>query len=205
MKAVIRLGQYVEILERLSPDKEYISSQELAELSGVTSSTVRQDFFYFPCLKGKTKKGYKVEELKENIIKILGLEKPKKIIIIGAGKIGTALSQYKDFKKLNIQFLAFFDIKESLIGKKRNNIPIYHLDSLESFIKKNPDVEIATIAVPENSAQQVVDKVIKAGIKAIWNFSPIIIKVPEDVLVEYEFVGTSLYNLIYLMKISREK
>jgi redox-sensing transcriptional repressor len=200
MKTIIRLGQYLEILGKVSESKKYISSKELGELNYVTPSTVRQDFFYFDTLKGKTKRGYEIESLKKEIVKILGLEKGRKLIIIGAGKIGTALSQYKDFKKLNIEFTAFFDIKESLIGKEIEGIRVYHLNDLKDYLKFHPEVEIATLCVPPDSAQDVADKAIKAGIKALWNFSPIIIKVPDNILIEYEFVGTSLYSLIYAMK-----
>ena len=200
MKTIIRLGQYLEILEKIPKSQKYISSKDLGELNYVTPSTVRQDFFYFDTLKGKTKRGYEVESLRKEIVKILGLEKGKKIIIIGAGKIGVALSQYKDFKKLNIEFVAFFDIKDSLIGKEIEGIKVYHLDDLKDFLKFHPEVEIATICVPPDAAQEVADKLIDAGIKALWNFSPTIIKIPDNILIEYEFVGTSLYSLIYAMK-----
>lgn len=197
MITILRFGRYLEIINKLPGDKQFVSSSELARLAGVTPSTVRQDFFHLLEMKGKSKLGYEVEKLRTNLMQVIGLDQDTRIVVLGAGKIGQAIVGYKEFHKINILIAAFFDKKESLVGTMIDGIPVYHIDELGHFLTLNPDIRIAVIAVPESEAFRVSDYAIKRGIQALWNFSPVIYNPSGNVIVEYEYIGQTLYKLIF--------
>jgi redox-sensing transcriptional repressor len=197
MIKILRLGRYLEIVDKMPADKAFISSSELARLAGVTSSTVRQDFFNLLEWKGKSKRGYDIALLRENLMQTIGLDQHTRLIVIGAGRLGQAIVGYKEFHKFNIHICAFFDKKTELAGSTIDGIQVYHIDELGAFLTQNPDIRIAVITVPEQEAFKVVDYAEKRGIKAIWNFAPVIFTHASGLLFEYEYIGQSLYNLIY--------
>ncbi|HDL50863.1 MAG TPA: redox-sensing transcriptional repressor Rex [Firmicutes bacterium] len=199
-KTVERLALYYEILITLPLRRKYISSEELGNLAGVSATTVRQDFLCFEEVEGKARKGYEVKKLKKALKEILNVDKKTCGIIIGAGKLGQAISGYANFKKSNICFKAFFDKDKRKIGKKINNIPILDIKTLPEFIKKNKSVEVAIVCIPPKEAQEVVENIVESGIKAIWNFSPTVLELPENVVIEYERIGVGFYKLLYNFK-----
>lgn len=199
-KTVERLALYYEILITLPLRRKYISSEELGSLAGVSATTVRQDFLCFEEVEGKARKGYEVKKLKKALKEIFNVDKKTCGIIIGAGKLGQAVSGYDNFRKSNICFKAFFDKDKRKIEKKINNIPVFDIKTLPDFVKKNPDIEVAILCIPPREAQEIVELVIESGIKAIWNFSPTVLELPEDIVVEYERIGVGFYKLLYNFK-----
>lgn len=205
LRVIRRISFYYEALLKLNlPDDYYISSTQLEEITGVSCNQVRQDFFYLGISIGKQKKGYQVKKLFKELKKILSIDRGADVIVIGAGRLGRALSEYKLFKVRNINVRSLFDTKEELVGNfvhvKGEEIPILHIDTLEDFLKTNSHIKIALLTVPEQSAQQLLDRLIASGIKGIVNFTPRILKRPEgtkDVQIVNDCIGASLYKIVY--------
>ncbi len=163
---------------------QFVSSEEMAAKVGITSSQLRKDLSYFGGL-GIRGTGYDVSYLLAKIKDVLGMNHPRRLAIIGAGKLGTALAGYKGFPQHGLEVKALFDIDETKIGWQFGEIAVYHISALKK-LKNELKLDIATIAVPADAAQQVTEVVVEAGFKAIWNFAPVRLKVPEDVYVRYE-------------------
>lgn len=196
IKRMPRYYRYLSLLQKMGISR--VSSKDLAKRMGTTASQVRQDFFSFGG-HGLQGYGYDVDFLYAEIHKILGLDIVHNMIIIGAGSLGHALAKYKDFDKKGFRIIGIFDIKTSLIGEEINEIQVRHLDSLPEFIKDNP-IDIAVITVPENSAIEVANLLINLGVKALWNFSPVELITPEDVIVENIHMIDSLMVLGFNLK-----
>lgn len=186
------------------PDDFYISSTKLEEITGVSCNQVRQDFFYLGISIGKQKKGYQVKKLFKELKKILSIDTGADVVVIGAGRLGRALSEYKLFKVRNINVRALFDVKEELVGNcvhvKGEDIPILHTDQMEEFLGQHPHIKIALLTVPEDSAQGLLDKLVDLGIKGIVNFTPRILKKPKiakDIQIVNDCIGASLYKIVY--------
>ncbi len=199
MTAIGRLGRYIEVLDTLPVDKGTVSSQELAALMGVTPSSVRQDFFNHLDMKGKSRIGYDVRELRAALVRRIGLDHETQVIIIGAGRLGQALVNYREFSRINIHFKAFFDRDKNKIDRVIEGLPVYPIDRLEDFLIESPQVRLAILTVPEDAAREVAEYARQCGIEAIWNFSPVRLNLGHDVLVQSEFIGENLYKLLYLM------
>jgi redox-sensing transcriptional repressor len=205
LRVIRRISYYYEALLKLNlPDTAYVSSKKLEDVTGVSCNQVRQDFFYLGISIGKQKKGYQVHKLFLELRKILSVDHVTKVIIVGAGRIGQALSNYKLFNDRNITVTALFDIKEGLVGsdvgKPGRKKPVLHVDQLDAYLQENPDIKIALLTVPEEAAQETMDKLIGHGVKGIVNFAPKILKVPKemrDVQVNNDCIGTSLYQIVY--------
>lgn len=198
MAVIRRLPKYHRYLKELLEKEVYrISSKELSKLIGFTASQIRQDLNCFGGF-GQQGYGYNVEELYKEIGRILGLDKTYKIIIIGAGNLGQALANYTNFEKSGFELLALFDINPKFIGMRIRDIPFRDIDELDEFILEN-SIDIAVVSTPKEAAQNVVDRLSKGNVKAIWNFAPTDIKVPDDVIVENVHLNESLYTLSYLI------
>jgi redox-sensing transcriptional repressor len=205
LRVIRRISFYYEALLKLNlPEDAYVSSKKLEDVTGVSCNQVRQDFFYLGISIGKQKKGYQVNKLFQELKKILSIDHGAKVIIVGAGRIGQALSNYKLFNDRNITVTALFDIKTDLvgseIGKPGRKKPVLHIDRLEAYLQENPDIKIALLTVPEEAAQETLDKLISHGVKGIVNFAPKILKVPKeirDVQVINDCIGTALYKIVY--------
>lgn len=197
-EAVIkRLPRYYRQIKMLDDaNVERVSSATLAEILGITASQVRQDFYNFGGF-GQQGYGYDVKNLRKEIAAILGLDREYNVIIVGAGHIGKALAGYKGFNKEGFHIKALFDI--NVQEKTFNEIPIYHMFNLGDYLKEN-QIDIAIIATQSDSAEDVARELIKNGIKAIWNFAPIDLKVPKDVVVENISMSESLFVLSYRAK-----
>ncbi len=205
LRVIQRISFYYEALLKLNlSDDSYISSKKLEEITGVSCNQVRQDFFYLGISIGKQKKGYLVKKLFKELKKILSIEKGAEVIVIGAGRLGRALSEYKLFKVRNIHVMALFDIKPELVGTiaeiKGEKVPIFHTDELETYLKEHPTVRIALLTLPEQSAQEMVDRLADYGIRGIVNFAPKILKLPKgskNVQLVNDCIGASLYKIVY--------
>ncbi|MCX7903307.1 MAG: redox-sensing transcriptional repressor Rex [Caloramator sp.] len=196
MAVVRRLPKYYRYLgELLRNDVERISSKELSERIGFTASQIRQDLNNFGDF-GQQGYGYNVRALYEEIGKILGLNKHYNTVIVGAGNIGQAVANYTNFERLGFHLLAIFDRNPKLIGISIRDKVIQDVDNLEEFLKSN-HVDIGIICVPKEQAQKIADIFVRCGIKAIWNFAPTDLNVPDDVIVENVHLSESLLTLSY--------
>lgn len=198
MAVIKRLPKYYRYLNELAKnDVDRISSKELSEKIGFTASQIRQDLNCFGDF-GQQGYGYNVKELLYQIAGILGLNKEYSTIIVGAGNIGQAIANYTKFERMSFNLKGIFDINVKLLGLKIRDIEIQDIDNLEEFIRENK-VDIVILCVPKNRAQGVTDLVTKNGVKGIWNFAPIDLKVPNDVIVENVHLSESLMTLSYLL------
>lgn len=193
---VRRLPKYYRYLKVIgSKGIVRVSSQELSDITGLTASQIRQDLNHFGGF-GQQGYGYNVEELTEEIEKIIGIDKNYKAIVIGAGNIGEAITLYYDAKNSGFSIVALFDNDEELIGKKIDGKEIYDIKDLEKFQKEfSPNIAIVT--VPGEAAQDICDVLVTNGIEGIWNFAPVDLKTPDDVVLEDVHFDESLYTLVY--------
>ena len=196
-RAVIsRLPRYYRYLGELSEEGvERISSKELSERMKVTASQIRQDLNNFGGF-GQQGYGYNVRYLYNEIAKILGIDRQHNIIIIGAGHLGQAIANYANFERRGFLIKGMFDVDPNLFGKTIRGARVYSLDNLEKFVSEN-DIQIAALTIPKTRAMEVADRLIKPGIKAIWNFAHTDLNVPDDVVVENVHLSESLMRLSY--------
>ncbi len=196
-QAVIgRLPRYFRYLGELKDTGvERISSQELSELMKVTASQIRQDLNNFGGF-GQQGYGYNVGHLYREIGKILGLDKKHHFIIIGAGNLGRALGNYTNFERRGFIFSGMFDQNPDLVGMKVRNVSVQPMENMERFIREN-DIDIAVLAIPKNGAEEVAEKLVRNGIKAIWNFAHVDLNLPKDIQVENVHLSDSLMKLSY--------
>lgn len=198
MAVIKRLPKYHRYLqELLRNDIERISSKELGEKIGFTASQIRQDLNCFGDF-GQQGYGYNVKDLFNEISGILGLTRQYTTVLIGAGNIGQAIANYSNFERLGFRLNAIFDINPKLIGIKIHDIEIKDIDLLDECLQ-NGKVDVGIICVPKNNAQKIADKLVSNDIKAIWNFAPTDLQVPEDVVIENVHLSESLMTLSYLM------
>jgi redox-sensing transcriptional repressor len=165
---------------------------------GFTASQIRQDLSCFGGF-GQQGYGYNVESLYNELKKILGVDKGFGIVIIGAGNLGQAIANHGKFEKRGYFLKGIFDVSDELIGKQINGIEIMEMERLGKFVKDN-DVDIAVLTVPRDVTASVADDIVKLGIKGIWNFSAMDLKVPEDVVVENVHLSDSIMVLGYKIK-----
>lgn len=199
-----RLPRYYRYLGDLLKDGvERISSGELSKKMHVTASQIRQDLNNFGGF-GQQGYGYNVRYLHGEIGSILGLDKEKNMIIIGAGNLGHALSNYAGFGKYSFNTLALFDIDPEKVDKERA-VPIYLLDDMEAFLQEN-HVDIAAITVPKDFARDTAKQIVKCGVKAIWNFAQVDLNdiLPEDVILQNVYLAESLMELSYNIGASQQ-
>ena len=199
MAVIRRLPRYFRYLQDLIKlDIKRISSRELSERMGITASQIRQDLNCFGGF-GQQGYGYNVEFLFNEISKILGVDKRFSCVIIGAGNMGTALANYENFKKRGFDILAVFDVDPDKIGSKVNGIDILSMDSLEDFTKNNK-VDIAMLTVPNRYVTEVAERVTSIGIKGIWNFSPLELRLENGAVVENVHLSDGLMVLGYRLR-----
>ena len=199
-----RLPRYHRYLGELLANKIYrVSSTELSRKMGVTASQIRQDLNYFGGF-GQQGYGYNVEILYSNITSILGLDKGYKTIIIGAGNLGRALANYAGFSKKGFRLCGIFDTDESIIGTSFSGMTVRSYDDISDFIKSEKP-NIAILAVPKNAVNSVAETVVGCGIKALWNFAHVDLKLPGDVIVENVHLSDSLMTLSYQMALLEDE
>ena len=199
-----RLPRYYRHLsELIDSNIERISSNELANRMRITASQVRQDLNNFGGF-GQQGYGYNVRLLRDEIGTILGLGNEQKCILIGGGNLGHAIANYSNFAKRGFTIKAIFDINPKIIGTKINDIKVYDIKELISFIKKNK-INIAIFALPAVAVKELVDGVINAGVEGIWNFSHLDIEAPKDVALVNVHLSDSLMTLAYKINEKRKR
>lgn len=181
-----RLPRYYRFLgELLKQNITKISSRELSEKMRLTASQIRQDLNCFGGF-GQQGYGYNVSELRQEIGKILGLENTRKIVLIGAGNLGRAITVHVDFKKYGYELIGIFDSNISMEGIEIAGVKIRHINQLEEFCREN-NPEMAVLCIPRSGAKATVEKLISVGVNAFWNFSH------YDIL--YDFPNADVENV----------
>lgn len=199
---IIRLSKYKNALAKLKAlGFVKVFSDNLADAAGVASSLVRKDFSIFG-ITGNKKGGYLVDELIEKVNDILGKNDIQKVIIAGAGNIGSALMKYAGFEKEGLKVSAVFDSDPSKTDKN-GPVPILSIDSMKDYIKQNK-IKIGIICVPDVSAPGVFDSMVSSGIKGVLNFAPVSLKTQEDIIVENVNLVGELESLIYFVNASKK-
>jgi len=198
-KAVYRLSLYLRCLQRLRANGiRTVSSEALAAAAGVKSTQLRKDLTYFGQF-GTRGLGYDVAQLAGMITDLLGTNSLQPVILVGVGNLGTALLSYRGFEKEGFEIVAAFDIDRSLQRGKRLKQPIFGMDRLAAFAAGH-GVKMAVLTVPATVAQEVANDLVAAGITGILNFAPIVLQVPEDVVVNNVNLAIELENLSYFIQ-----
>lgn len=198
---ISRMSTYYRTLTRLIEQKtDTVSSEKIADINDITSAQVRKDLSFFGSF-GKRGVGYNTKKLRSEIAAILGIDKKWNIALVGVGNIGRALVDYTEFQKQGFYVKALFDNDLKKVGTKIGRHEIHHIDDV-CYISNRESLEIAVIAVPASKAQQVVDSMVKCGVKAFLNFAPITIKVPQGILVKNENMSIELEALSYHLSIN---
>ncbi|HUZ18070.1 MAG TPA: redox-sensing transcriptional repressor Rex [Spirochaetia bacterium] len=202
---VLRLAKYRRLLYKLKNlGLERVFSNNLGDAIGVTPALVRKDFSMIN-LTGNKRGGYNIDAVIQSLDDILGQSKPKEIILVGCGKIGTALMENKEFERDGITIAAGFDIDPSKVHTTAST-PIYHVDQLEKFSREH-EIHVGIIAVPDTAATQVLDKMIDSGISGILNFAPVELKCskkcdrgncPTRCNIQNVNIALEIENLFYL-------
>lgn len=193
-----RLSVYLRCLNELvAQDIKTISSDGLAQKFHLNSAQIRKDLAYFGEF-GVRGVGYYVEDLRDHLTKILALDKARSVGIVGAGRLGTALSDYQGFHQSNFNVVALFDADKTRIGQKVGDAEIYDINNLGEIVAEK-EIEVIVIAVPAQFAQGVLEKATKAGIKAILNFAPTPLKVDGSTKLKTVDLTISLESLSYFL------
>lgn len=190
-----RLPQYLRVLkEKQKQEIEFISSTTIANELKLNPIQVRKDLAFVSETDGKPGVGFEVTELMKNLEDFLGLKNSVDAIIVGAGRLGHALLNYTGFEN-NINILAAFDFD----NEKCDNDKVFNVNQMEKIIREKK-VDIGIIAVPRLEAQKVCNQLVEYGIKAIWNFAPVNIMVPDDVVLKNEDLSASLSILLKMVE-----
>ena len=194
-----RLSIYLRCLNALdSAGVETISSQALAERFHLNAAQIRKDLAYFGEF-GVRGVGYYVKELRRHLRQILGLDRRLRVAIVGAGNLGLALADYPGFRQEGFEIAALFDAAQEKVGhESRGGVTIHDIRELRRIVRRER-LDIAVIAVPAPQAQPVVDQVVAAGIKAILNFSPGALHVPDGVKLKSVDLTVSLESLSFYL------
>ena len=199
-----RLPRYLRKLDELSESGvDKISSRQLGDLLGLTSSQVRQDFNCFGEF-GQQGYGYNVTALRAQIAGILGMERGFTAVLVGVGNIGRALMENFCFTDWGVNLSAAFDIKPALIGTEYKGVHIYSMDELERYLEEH-SVDIAVLTVPKPAAIPVTERLTASGIDAIWNFTNVELTEPNSsIIVENVHFSDSLLSLSYFVAERRD-
>jgi redox-sensing transcriptional repressor len=195
---VRRLSLYLRFLEEFEGQgMETVSSGALASRGSTTSAQVRKDLSFFGSF-GKRGLGYPVPDLADQLREILGLKQRYKVGMIGAGKIGSALVQYRGFRQRGFDIVAIFDSDPGKIGRQWNGLTVLGVDTLEQELGRQP-IDMAVLVTPADVAQAVTDRLLALGVKAILNFAPVQLAVPDDVVVKTVNLALELETLSYAL------
>ena len=198
-KAIYRLSVYLRCLQRLKANQiRTVSSEALAKAARVKSTQLRKDLTYFGQF-GTRGLGYDVEQLSKMISDLLGTTSLQPVILVGVGNLGMALLSYKGFEQEGFEIVAAFDNDISRKRDKGPGVPIYSMDKLEDVLHEH-NVRMAIITVPAAVAQEVANRLIDSGISGILNFAPMVLHVPDDVMVNNVNLAIELENLSYFIQ-----
>ena len=198
-KTIYRLSIYLRCLARLRENGiGTVSSEALAKAAGVKSTQLRKDLAYFGTF-GTRGLGYDVAELSQKISGELGTSRLQPVVLVGVGHLGLALISYRGFEKEGFEIIAAFDNEPNRRRDKKITQPILGIDELPKFIAEH-GVKMAILSVPVAVAQEMANKLIECGVMGILNFAPIVLAVPEDVMVNNVNLAIELENLSYFIQ-----
>lgn len=201
---VARLPRYLRYLGELRDEGiERVSSQELSDIMRVTASQIRQDLNTFGGF-GQQGYGYNVGHLYNEIGKILGLNREYQLIIVGAGHLGQALVNYSNFERRGFLFRGIFDHDPKVCGKKIRGITVRPMEEMAGFIRDN-NIDIAVLTIPKTSAVEVAEQLAACGIRGIWNFAHVDLRLPGHIQVENVHLSDSLMKLSYNLSSAEEE
>jgi redox-sensing transcriptional repressor len=196
MAVIRRLPRYFRYLyDLIRLDIRRISSKELSERMDITASQIRQDLNCFGGF-GQQGYGYNVQSLYEEIGHILGVDRRFKCVLFGAGNMGNALANYENFQRRGFDIIAIFDVHPDKVGTRINGVEVRHTDTMEDFLRENP-VDIAMLTIPNRIMPDITSRVVAAGVKGIWNFSPTDLRLGPGIVVENVHLSDSLMVLGY--------
>ena len=195
---VRRLSLYLRYLEEFETEGQAtVSSEALATRGGTTSAQVRKDLSFFGSF-GKRGLGYPVAELSERLRRILGLDRRYRVVVVGAGKIGSALVQYRGFRARGFDIVALFDSDPSKVGRAYDGLVVRDVAELDqALLKEAPDIGI--IVVPGDQAQAVADRLVTGGVRAVLNFAPAPLHVPDAVALKNVNLALELEALSFAL------
>ena len=189
-----RLPWYLSNIKLMKEKGEqYVSSIQISKEINIDASQIAKDLSYVN-ISGRTRVGYNIDALIEVLESFLGFTNMHKAFLFGVGSLGAALLRDSGLHHFGLEIVAAFDVNPELVGKDLNGIPIFHSDDFEAKMKEY-DVNIGVLTVPINIAQEITNKMVDGGIKAVWNFTPFRIRVPENIVVQ----NTSLYAHLAVM------
>ena len=192
---VARMPLYLHFLqEETAKGSKYISSTVIAQNISVSSVLVRKDLALVSSEAGRPRLGFAVNRLIVDIEKFLGYDNLSDVIVVGAGGLGRAFLGYEGFKNNGLNVVAAFDVDKDLIGTSVSGKRILDLEEMETFVKEN-SIRIAVITVPKHAAQEVLNRLIDAGIEAVWNFAPAPLRAPKNIVLKTEDLAASLAML----------
>lgn len=198
-KTIYRLSIYQRCLQLLKENGvETVSSEALAKAAGVKSSQLRKDLAFFGNF-GTRGLGYNVESLSAMIGETLGTTRLQPVILVGVGNLGSALLRYSGFNKEGFEIVAAFDARPENVRDTGTKVPVLPAAMISRFVRDNA-VKLAILAVPAAVAQQVVNELVTAGVQAILNFAPVILDVPDKVVVNNVDLAVELENLSYFIR-----
>lgn len=195
-----RMPGYLRYLKKIEADgAEFISSVALAEAMQENPAVVKKDLSMAVVNEGKPRVGYYIPDLIHDIECFMGYDHAKDAVIIGVGKLGQALMGYSGFEKYGLHIIAGFDVNEALVGTDVNGKKILHVSKLGATVKKL-GIKIAILTLPASQAQASANAAVEAGVRAIWNFSPVSLSLPDSVAVKNENMAASLAVLSAKLK-----
>jgi redox-sensing transcriptional repressor len=199
-----RLPVYYRLLSRLASEgRTVVSSHELGEELGVTPAQIRKDLSYFGRF-GKQGRGYSVARLAEELRGILGLDSRWSVVVVGIGRLGRAISSYPGFQGQGFDVIGRYDTDPRVVGTDVDGHPISDYDDLENDLRRR-SVDIGIVAVPADAAQDVVDALVRGGVRAILNYAPTRVVVPEDVELRHINPILFLQSMTYHLKRGGER
>lgn len=192
--ALRRLPWYLAYIKLLKKKGQtHVSSTQIGKKINVSSTQIAKDLSYVK-VSGKTRVGYEIAVLIDVLEKFLGFTSQHRAVVLGVGSLGGALLSDSGLEQFGLKILAGFDVSDSVIGSMINNIPVYNIADFEEH-NKIIDADIGILTVPPDNAQEIADFAIEKGIRAIWNFTPFRIRVPEHIVLQ----NTSLYAHLAVM------
>ncbi|MCT4613326.1 MAG: redox-sensing transcriptional repressor Rex [Marinifilaceae bacterium] len=192
--SIRRMPAYLAYAEGLLRKKQmYVSSTQIASYMSIDSTQVTKDLSY-TSIVGKTRVGYEVSALVKVLSEFLGFTVMDDAFLVGAGSLGSALLHDSGLNNFGLKIVAAFDVNHKTIGKKINDVEVFHIDQFRD-LAQDMNVQMGILTVPAENSQTVADLMVAWGIKAIWNFTPARIKVPDDIIVQ----NTTLYSNLALL------
>ncbi len=194
-----RLPVYYRLLSRMNDDGVMVvSSQELGDALGITPAQIRKDLSYFGRF-GKQGRGYSVQRLSEELRLILGLDRRWRMVLIGMGRLGQAIATYRGFEPQGFDLDGLYDADPTLVGTEVIGIEVRDVAQLEEDLKRHP-ADIGVVAVPATHAQDVIDTLVRGGVRAILNYAPIALQVPPEVEVRQVDPVLQLQSMTYHLR-----